>query len=40
MFALSSPVYKEGFFILLLECSNIKKYFGDRRKIIYAIEDR
>jgi macrolide transport system ATP-binding/permease protein len=27
---LSSPFNKEGIFILLLECSNIKKYFGDR----------
>ncbi len=27
---LSSPVYKEGFFILLVECSKVKKYFGDR----------
>jgi macrolide transport system ATP-binding/permease protein len=28
--AILSGLFKEGFFILLLECSNIKKYFGDR----------
>ncbi|HBR34327.1 MAG TPA: hypothetical protein DD734_06820, partial [Firmicutes bacterium] len=27
---LSSPEEQEGFFILLLECGNLKKYFGDR----------
>ncbi|MGI6225630.1 MAG: ribosomal protection-like ABC-F family protein [Peptococcales bacterium] len=34
---LSSPDYLGGVFILLLECNNIKKYFGDR--LIIAVEN-
>jgi macrolide transport system ATP-binding/permease protein len=34
---LSSPVIKEGFFILLVECRNIKKSYGDR--LILDIEN-
>ena len=30
LWMLSSPVDREGFFILLLECGKIKKYYGDR----------
>lgn len=45
IFTLSSPIIKEGFFILLLECSNIKKYFQDRlileiENLIIYFEDR